>query len=353
MPKIFAVKMSTLAVFCLALLLLSCSGDFDNETSAKDAYGPGDLLDDLADDDTTGDDDADDDADDDVDDDADDDMDDDLELKGFNVLYFDVGLGDAMLISIPDGPDMHYVLIDGGTVGEGQYAICPVLEELGIDALDIMIMTHPHFDHCGGLSELFDCVEIMELWENGDELPGDDGYDVYDLARNGWSGDVFYPNFGYVEYIGQAALRVLSTLADFSRVNDNSMVLSISYSGKTFLFGADAEIAEQSYLMAAWPDLLPSDVLKVPCHAGPSIQGFIDGATAPVGIVSVGENSLGYPHQATLDAYEATGMDLYITEETGNILATINEDDEIVLTMPFPPLEESQGKNAASLIPFF
>ena len=339
----FLLRLTLIALLGVAVLLNSCSGDFDdNDTPDKSTYGSEDLLDDDPVDDDTG---SDDDIDDDGDDDADDDADDDMEFKDFSVLYFDVGLGDSMLIAIPDGEVMRHILIDGGSVGEGRYAICPVLEQLGIETLDIMIVTHPHFDHCGGLTEVFDCVEVTEVWENGDELPGEDAWDAYVPARDDWGGEVFNPAFGYVDYIGQAALRVLVTLSDFETVNDNSMFVSISYDGKSFLFGADSEVAAQTYLAAAWPDLITSDILKIPCHAGPSAQDFVDAAAAPIGIVSVGENSLGYPYQTTLDAYEATGMDVYITEETGNILATINEDGEIELTMPFPPEEDTKSPN--------
>ncbi len=340
-------RWAVIVFLIIAALFVSCSGDYDNNTMGKDTFGPGDLLD------VTVDDDADDDYDDDTgDDDTDDDDTGELKLEGFNVLYFDVGLGDSMLISIPEGPEMRYVLIDGGSIGEGQYAICPVFDLLGIEALDIMIVTHPHFDHCGGLAEVFDCVNVLEVWENGDALPGEDAWDAYVPARNNWGGDVFNPAFGFVEYIGQAALRVLITLGDFSTVNDNSMFIAVSYAGKNFVFGADAEVEAQTYLASSWPDVVTSDILKIPCHAGPSAQDFVDAAAAPIGIVSVGENGLGYPYQTTLDAYEATGMDVYITEDTGNILAAINEDGEIELTMPFPP-EENEQKQAGSFIPYY
>ncbi len=71
--------------------------------------------------------------------------------QDLEIVFFDVGQGDATLIISPTG---ETCLIDGGLVGKGTNIILPELAARGISYLDYVIATHYHNDHIGGLAEL-------------------------------------------------------------------------------------------------------------------------------------------------------------------------------------------------------
>ncbi len=77
------------------------------------------------------------------------------------VLFFDVGQGDSILIRSPDG---KVILIDGGERTPG---VLPYLSKLGIRQIDVVVATHPHDDHIGGLPDVFRQLKVAEVWMNG------------------------------------------------------------------------------------------------------------------------------------------------------------------------------------------
>ena len=66
----------------------------------------------------------------------------------------DVGQGDSLLVTSPAG---KRVLIDAGT---GKHDVAPMLERRGVEKLDLIIATHPHADHIGGMDEVLDALEV-------------------------------------------------------------------------------------------------------------------------------------------------------------------------------------------------
>ena len=81
-----------------------------------------------------------------------------LELQ---VHFIDVGQGDTILVDLGDTE----VLIDGGDRSPG---ITEYLEDYVNGDLEVMVATHPHADHIGGLIEVLDDFDVEEIWLNGD-----------------------------------------------------------------------------------------------------------------------------------------------------------------------------------------
>ena len=79
----------------------------------------------------------------------------------FQVHFVDVGQGDAELIITPHG---NTILIDGGEKGSG---IIAYLAKVGIKKIDIMVATHPHSDHIGGLVEVLNSLPVAEVITTG------------------------------------------------------------------------------------------------------------------------------------------------------------------------------------------
>lgn len=72
------------------------------------------------------------------------------------IYYLDVGQGDSELICLPTG---ETILIDAG-LKSGSDRLTAYLKELGVDKIDILIATHPHTDHIGGM------VKVIQNFEN-------------------------------------------------------------------------------------------------------------------------------------------------------------------------------------------
>ena len=80
------------------------------------------------------------------------------ELK---VHFIDVGQGDSILIDFGETE----ILIDGGDKSPGVVAY---LNDFVDGSLEVMVATHPHADHIGGLIEVLNAFDVLEIWHNGD-----------------------------------------------------------------------------------------------------------------------------------------------------------------------------------------
>ena len=76
------------------------------------------------------------------------------------IYYLDVGQGDSELICLPTG---ETILIDAG-LKSGSDRLTAYLKELGVDRIDILIATHPHADHIGGMEKVIQNFEIGEIY---------------------------------------------------------------------------------------------------------------------------------------------------------------------------------------------
>ena len=91
------------------------------------------------------------------------------------IYFLDVGQGDAMILNQPGG---CAALVDAGPLISG-HRITDKLQELGIDALDVVIITHPHLDHFGGLFDLHSRFAIKQFYDNGATNPAREYFSDY------------------------------------------------------------------------------------------------------------------------------------------------------------------------------
>lgn len=79
------------------------------------------------------------------------------------VHFIDVGQADAIYIELPDNND---ILIDGGNVADGPLVVS-YLKAQGVDDIELMIATHPHEDHIGGLPYVLSAFVVKEILDSG------------------------------------------------------------------------------------------------------------------------------------------------------------------------------------------
>lgn len=75
--------------------------------------------------------------------------------------------GESIFIKTPKG---QTILIDAGVPDSGP-TVDEYLDKLGIDKIDYVMPSHPHFDHIGGLLTVFESKEIGKVIET--DMPHD------------------------------------------------------------------------------------------------------------------------------------------------------------------------------------
>ena len=260
------------------------------------------------------------------------------------VTAIDVGQGDSLLVISPEGQTM---LVDaGGPVGAvtetavatslfdvGEEVVSPYLWSRQIRRLDVMVLSHAHSDHMGGMGAVMRSFRPRELWVGIDpdsaayrallaearelgvvvrHLHAGDG-----LAWSGTQVSVLAPEASYVN--GGAPM------------NNDSLVMRVEYGKASVLLEGDAE-APSERAMVASGRLAPVTLLKVGHHGSrTSTTTEFFAAVAPKdAIVSVGRgNTFGHPRFEVIERMAENGTKLYRTDEFGLTTFLLDRDGRI------------------------
>ncbi len=187
-----------------------------------------------------------------------------------DVVFLDVGQGDACLLTLPNG---RTVLIDAGERtprrDEGERTVVPHLARFGVNQVDALVMTHPDADHIGGADAVMRAVPVGMLVHNGqaedsamwtETLRTADSLGVRTQAAV--AGDA-------LRLDPAVRIRVLGpsrALAASNEANEASVILLVEYGRTRWLFAGDAETAAEAEVVARYASLLRADVVKVGHH---------------------------------------------------------------------------------------
>jgi competence protein ComEC len=235
------------------------------------------------------------------------------------VTFLDVGQGDSIVVRTPRGRTM---VIDGGPDG---WATVRFLRHEGVGRIDLLVLSHPHADHVGGLLPLLENFAVGGVLDVGYPHPTPP-YRTF-LAALSTRGIPCHRARRGVEVTLDDALsaRVLWPQAQFiagrSGVNENSIVLRLVHREIAFLFPGDVEENAEAALVSSG-EVLRADVLKVP-HQGSrtsSTEPFLRKVRPHIAVLSVGRpNPFGHPHPRTLRRYERLGVRVYRTDWDGAV----------------------------------
>ena len=247
------------------------------------------------------------------------------------VTFLDVGQGDAAVIEAPGGETW---LIDAGgrLFGEadagldpGEQAVWPFLRARRVRRLELVVVSHPHPDHYGGLAALAAHLPIDELWISGDD-PHDPRWDALVARLAGGGTRVVTAPAGTRRERGGARLTVLAPVApDEDRsVNDDSLVARLDVAGRSILFAGDLEAIGEGDLVAG--GLAPVDLVKVPHHGSrtSSTEALVAAARPTLAIVSCGRrNRFRFPAAEVVARWSAAGARVLRTDEAGAITVVL------------------------------
>jgi competence protein ComEC len=233
--------------------------------------------------------------------------------------FLDVGQGDSSVILFRD----KVILIDSGEIDQGDRVV-GYLKKLGVTRIDLLVATHPHSDHIGGMQKVLAAFPVGKVLDSG--MP---------------SSSVLYEHFletldrKNIPYIvaeqGQTvdldpALGILVLSPPKERIGDdlntNSIVLRISYGTTNFLYTGDATTAAEDVMLKnGYP--MDAQVLKVGHHGSTSStsKAFLSRVSPEVAVISLGkDNPYGHPHKETLTLLQAKVPAVYRTDLDGTVL---------------------------------
>ena len=251
----------------------------------------------------------------------------------FSIRFVDVGQGDAALVEC----DGHYMLIDGGETTAGT-TVYNVLEENGIQKLDILVVSHLHTDHYGGLTKALTYASSIGVTLSNADYKDSKAFRDFEhqLQINGSKITLAAPGDTYE--LGSATVEVIDSGGE--EAND-SLVLLVTYGDTRFLFTGDIEDTAQTRISDRYQsesdDPFKIDLIKMPHHGSytGTLYRFLRTFMPDYAIISCGEgNMYGHPHQETLDLLDSKtwSPQVYRTDRDGDIIVRSNGNELSVET---------------------
>lgn len=235
------------------------------------------------------------------------------------VHFIDVGQGDSMLVQYA-GKNM---LIDAGTWEAGK-TVSDYLKAHGVSTIDVLVSTHPHSDHIGGMPTVLKDFPVKVVYDSG--VPHTtQTYEEYLTLIDQKNIKYKVPEKGdFIDLAPGVSVQVLSIGGNYEDLNEQSIVLRIVHGDVSFLFMGDAGFeAESTLLQSGYP--LKSDVLKVGHHGSKTSSGtsFLKAVEPKYAVIEVGvDNPYGHPTKAALDRLAVAGATVYRTDYDGDVLMT-------------------------------
>ncbi len=243
------------------------------------------------------------------------------------VRFLDVGQGDSILISTPQG---RVYLIDGGPrstrFDAGKSIVVPYLLAHGIKQLDGVFMTHPHDDHDGGLLAVVETLPVKAFYQPPV---------VYTQESSG-----LWPELQQQLTIAKIPRTVLQAGAQLnldagvnlqvlgpvsmltgshSDFNNNCLVMSVTYGGQSVLLTGDMELAALQLLNGRIGQNY--SVVKVPHHGSKYglDRDFWDKLNPSLAVISVGKNNFGQPTPEVINYWRQRGIPVLRTDIDGMV----------------------------------
>jgi competence protein ComEC len=254
--------------------------------------------------------------------------------NSLHMIFFDVGNASSTLLVLPDSKT---VLIDGGGAYHsswdmGTKVLLPSLLTLGINRIDLMILTHPHPDHLNGLVGLLAEIPVGEVWDAWETYPSDLYRRFRQIIAEQRIRRRYVRNKGTSLDLGGVRMEVLSHGPAVGKgpqtsVNNGSIVLKVTYGRVSLLCMADLEAEGEQQLLKRYSGSLRSTILQVGHHGSltSSTETFLDVVRPEVAVISAGRhNRFHHPATKVLGRllYMAPRKSLYRTDQDGAIEIT-------------------------------
>lgn len=251
----------------------------------------------------------------------------------------DVGQGDALLVTTPDGKSM--VIDAGGPNGAqrqsassrfdvGEDVVSPFLWRQRLKTIDVLVITHAHSDHLGGALAVLRNFQPRELWLSVSS-PALSPLVSEAVQRHI---AVRYMHRGDTVSLGNVPVTVLSPAANYQSAlvpsNDDSLVLRMQYGSSSVLAAGDAERASEALMTAE--QTAPVTLLKVGHHGSNTStnDAFLHQVHPRYAIISCGrENRFGHPRLQVLQRLADMHVITSRTDTMGAVTYLLHADGSV------------------------
>lgn len=239
--------------------------------------------------------------------------------KRAEVIFMNIGQGDAILIQQND----FQILIDSGPDESILFSLDKFMPWYDKN-IEIMIITHPHQDHIGGISSIYDRYNIEKIYYNHVEYENS----TYEFIRTFYSDKLENVVAGKQLHYNDLSISFIYPFKNNSEeiqnknINNESVVTLLNIKGKKILFMGDAE----QFVEKELENILTGEniyILKAGHHCSKtsSSETFLKAINPKYVICSCGKgNKFGHPSRVTLENFKKLNVQYFVTYEEGDII---------------------------------
>ena len=232
------------------------------------------------------------------------------------------------------------MLIDGGgfsgsNFDVGRMVVAPFLSYLKIRRIDYLVLSHPQADHMNGILFIAEYFNPEEFWHNGEHVDKESYSELMHILDDK-NVTIHTPStLGSNRAMHRTLVETLYPPSlpeegpfhwETMGSNDRSLVLKITYGGKSCLFPGDLQRTGETALVALKGPLLKSDILLAPHHGSKTScsKVFLEAVAPSIAVISCGKGRHRlFPHPETLGRLFHLGVTIFRTDQDGALQFTL------------------------------
>ena len=227
-------------------------------------------------------------------------------------------------------PHKRRILIDAGGVGD---SVALRMKRAGVDTIDLLIATHNHIDHIGGIADVFATFVVRRYADNN--VPCETQVCARTLAAAAAEPDLINIDGGIGDTIDGVFVRYLPLPPRGPEENNNSLGVIVQYNNFRALYTGDSQSDELEFWINM--NIIPRvHVLKAAHHGSQNglTADWVATTLPSAVIVSVGKNANGHPSRDVINTWTSLGSKVFRTDYLGTVQVNVAKDGGFNVTFP-------------------